>query len=86
MIWLATQPSKGRTFEKLGIKAIGLRPTLLSGDRNACRVDHTSLDAARLQPARQLEPVTPRLEGNNNSFDLAAGLNRLLLPALYQCK
>src|SRR5215469_3573947 len=71
MIWLATQPSKGRTLEKLGIEAIGLRPTVLSGDRNACRVDHISLDAARLQPARQPESITPRLESNNNSFDFA---------------
>ena len=86
MIWLATQPSKGRTLEKFGIKAIGLRPTLLSGDRNACRVDHISLDPARPQPARQPEPITPRLEGNNNTFDLAPGLNRLLLSALYQRK
>jgi len=86
MIWLAPQPSQGRPLEKLGIKAIGLRPTVLSGNRNACRVDHMSLDAARPQPTRQPEPITPRLEGNNNTFDLAPGLNRFLLSAVYHCK
>jgi hypothetical protein len=45
-----------------------------------------SLDAARPQPTRQPEPITPRLEGKNNTFDLAPGLNRFLLPAVYQCK
>jgi hypothetical protein len=54
VIWLAPQPSQGRPLEKLGIKAIGLRPTVLSGNRNACRwITWASMPRTRSQRASQ---------------------------------
>src|SRR5271154_5069946 len=47
-------------------------------------MDHVSLDAARLKPARQPEAVAAGFEGNRNPRDRAAGPDRLILPAMQQ--
>src|SRR5271168_4313128 len=48
--------------------------------------DHVSLDATRLEPARQPEAVAAGLEGNRNPRDSAAGPDRLIPPAMQQGK
>jgi hypothetical protein len=49
-------------------------------------MDHVSLDAARLKPARQPEAVAAGFEGKRNPRDRAADPNRLILPAMQQGK
>src|SRR5690242_18001460 len=49
-------------------------------------MDHVSLDATRLKPARQPEAVPTGFEGQCNPRDLAAGLDRLVAPAMQQAK
>ncbi len=45
-----------------------------------------SLDATRLEPARQPEAVATGFEGQRNPRDRAAGPDRLILPAMQQAK
>jgi hypothetical protein len=54
--------------------------------RDTRGVDHVSLDATRLKPARQPEAVATGFEGKRNPRDRAAGPDRLILPALQQGK
>src|SRR5436190_13909770 len=49
-------------------------------------MDHVSLDATRLQPARQPKPVAAGFEGQRNPRDRAAGPDHLALPAMQQAK
>src|SRR5947199_5803673 len=49
-------------------------------------MDHMRLDPARPQPARQPEAVPTSFEGQGNPRDLAAGLDRLVTPAMQQAK
>src|SRR5438477_9547870 len=49
-------------------------------------MDHMRLHPARPQPARQPEAVPPSFEGQCNPRDLAAGLDRLVTPAMQQAK
>src|SRR5436309_10220016 len=49
-------------------------------------MDHMRLHLARPQPARQPEAVTTGFEGQCNPRDLAAGLDRLVAPAMQQAK
>src|SRR5258708_6529738 len=49
-------------------------------------MDHTRLHPARPQPARQPEAVPTSFEGQCNPRDLAAGLDRLVTPAVQQAK
>src|SRR6266481_6538344 len=49
-------------------------------------MDHMRLHPARPQPARQPEAVSTSFEGQGNPRDLAAGLDRLVAPAMQQAK
>src|SRR5207248_3768934 len=49
-------------------------------------MDHMRLHPARPQPARQPEAVPTSFEGQCNPRDLAAGLDRLVTPAMQQAK
>jgi hypothetical protein len=49
-------------------------------------MDHVRLDATRLKPARQPEAVTAGLEGQRDPRDGGARPDRLIPPALQQCK
>src|SRR5690349_13297696 len=54
--------------------------------RDTRGMDHVSLDAARLKPARQPEAVAAGFEGNRNPRDRAAGPDRLIPPAMQHGK
>src|SRR5271155_3653522 len=49
-------------------------------------MDHVRLYLMRLEPASQPEAVTAGFEGQCNPRDLAAGLDRLVAPAMQQAK
>src|SRR5438270_1788452 len=49
-------------------------------------VGHMRLHPMRTKPARQPEAVTAGFEGQCNPRDLAAGLDRLVAPAMQQAK
>src|SRR5580692_97558 len=49
-------------------------------------MDHMRLHPTRPQPARQPEAVPTSFEGQCNPRDLAAGLDRLVAPAMQQAK
>src|SRR5712672_3223695 len=49
-------------------------------------MDHMRLHPARPKPARQPEAVPTSFEGQCNPRDLAAGLDRLVAPAMQQAK
>jgi hypothetical protein len=49
-------------------------------------MDHVSLDATRLKPARQPKAVAAGFEGNRNPRDCAPGPDRLIPPAMQQGK
>src|SRR5271168_538863 len=50
------------------------------------RMDYMRLNPMRTKPARQLEAVPTSFEGQCNPRDLAAGLDRLVAPAMQQGK
>src|SRR6516164_3114239 len=49
-------------------------------------MNHMRLDATRLKPTRQPEAVASGFEGKRNPGDRAAGLDRLIPPAMQQSK
>src|SRR5271155_174435 len=49
-------------------------------------MDHMRLNPMRTKPARQPEAVPTSFEGQCNPCDLAAGLDRLVAPAMQQGK
>jgi hypothetical protein len=49
-------------------------------------MDHVSLDATRREPARQPEAVAAGFEGQRDPRDGGAGPDRLVPPAMQQCK
>jgi len=63
---LAAQPAQEHALEHGGIQPVGLGPAVLARHGDACRMDDVNPDAARLQPARQPEPVTSRLIGQGH--------------------
>src|SRR5437868_9934039 len=54
--------------------------------RDTRGMDHMRLHPARPKPARQPEAVPTSFEGQCNPRDLAAGLDRLVAPAMQQAK
>src|SRR5881392_621279 len=54
--------------------------------RDTRGMDHVSLDATRLKPARQPEAVAAGFEGQRDPRDRAAGPDRLIPPAMQQAK
>src|SRR5256714_630038 len=59
---------------------------MLPRPRGPRGMDHVSLEATRLEPARQPEAVAAGFEGNRNPRDRAAGPDRLIPPAMQQTK
>jgi hypothetical protein len=49
-------------------------------------MDHVRLNATRLEPARQPKAVAAGFEGNRDPRDCAAGLDRLIPPAMQHGK
>src|SRR5215467_1323237 len=80
------QPAQKPPLEQFGVEPIGLGPSMFPRYRDTRGVDHMRLDTTRLQPARQPETVAPGFEGQRNPRDCAAGLYRLVAPAMQQGK
>src|SRR5271170_3776934 len=81
-----TQPPQEPPLQQRGVEPVGFRSTMLPRHRDTRGMDHVSLDATRLEPARQPEAVAAGLEGNRNPRDSAAGPDRLIPPAMQQGK
>src|SRR5437870_4842703 len=82
----STQPPQEPALQQLGVEPVGFRSAMLTRYRDTRGMDHVSLDAARLKPARQPEAVAAGFEGKRNPRDRAAGPDRLILPAMQQGK
>src|SRR5580704_14591627 len=82
----STQPPQEPALQQLGVEPVGFRPAMLPRYRDTRGMDHVSLDATRIQPARQPEAVAAGFEGNRNPRDCAPGPDRLIPPALQQGK
>src|SRR6266487_6916663 len=82
----STQPPQEPALEQLGVEPVGFRSAMLTRYRDTRGMDHVSLDAARLKPARQPEAVAAGFEGKRNPRDRTAGSDRLILPAMQQGK
>src|SRR5271156_1930208 len=65
---------------------VGLRPAMFPRYGDTRGMDHMRLHSVRPKPARQPEAVTAGFEGQVNPRDLAAGLDRLVAPAMQQGK
>ena len=83
---LPTQPPQEPPLQQLGVEPVGFRSTMLPRHRDTRGMDHVSLDATRLKPARQPEAVAAGFEGKRNPRDCAPGPDRLVLPAMQQTK
>ncbi|MGB9645639.1 MAG: hypothetical protein WCB44_11025, partial [Stellaceae bacterium] len=75
-----------RASAQLGVEPVGFHRAMLPRYRDTRGMDHVSLDATRLKPARQPKAVAAGFEGNRNPRDCAPGPDRLILPALQQGK
>src|SRR5215470_12622483 len=53
----STQPPQEPALQQLGVEPVGLGPTMFPRYRETRGMDHVSLDATRLKPARQPEAV-----------------------------
>src|SRR6516162_5476001 len=84
VITLAAQPAKKRAFEQLGVESVSFGAPMLARYRYTRCVYDVSLDAARLEPARQPEAVTASLEGDCNALDPASCFLRFFSPSMQQ--
>jgi hypothetical protein len=82
----STQPPQEPALQQLGVEPVGFRPAMLPRYRDTRGVDHMSLDATRLKPARQPEAVAAGFEGKRNPRDRAPRPDRLIPPAMQQAK
>src|ERR1700730_4054415 len=82
----STQPPQDPSLQQLGVEPVGFRPAMLPRYRDTRGMDHMSLDATRLEPARQPEAVAAGFEGKRNPRDCAPGPDRLIPPAMQQGK
>src|SRR5207302_986972 len=80
----STQPSQEAALQQLGVEPVGFCSAMFPRYRDTRGMDHVSLDATRLKPARQPEAVAAGFEGNRNPRDRAAGPDRLILPAMHR--
>src|SRR5499433_719736 len=80
------QPPQKPPLEQFGVEPIGFRPTMFPRYRDTRGVDHMRLDAPRRKPARQPEAVASGFEGKRNPRNCAAGLDRLVAPAMQHGK
>jgi hypothetical protein len=78
---LTAQPAKKRSFELLGIEAVGLGTPVLTRHCHARSMNDVGLDTVHSQPARQPKAIPAGLEGNSNTADLVACLLRFCLPS-----
>src|ERR1700756_64516 len=61
-------------------------PAMFARYGDTREMDHMRLHPMRTKPARQPEAVSTSFEGQCNPRDLAAGLDRLVTPAMQQAK
>src|ERR1700720_2991461 len=80
------QPPQEPPLQQLGVEPVGLRPARFPRYGDTRGMDHMRLHPARPQPSRQPEAVPTSFEGQCNPRDLAAGLDRLVTPAMQQAK
>src|SRR5580693_2485313 len=80
------QPPQEPPLQQLGVESVGLRPAMFPRYGNTRGMDYMRLHPARPKPARQPEAVPTSFEGQCNPRDLAAGLDRLVTPAMQQAK
>src|ERR1700730_14483340 len=73
-------------LQQLGVEPVGLGPAMLPRYGDTRGMDHVRFDPARIQPTRQPEAIAAGFEGQRNPRDLAAGLDRLVAPAMQQAK
>jgi hypothetical protein len=81
---LPTQPAQEGTLEQRGVQSIRLRAPMLARHRDTVRVDDVRLDSPRPQPPRQPKAVAPSLERQHDPLNLAARLDRFVLPTMQQ--
>jgi hypothetical protein len=81
-----TQPPQEPPLQQLGVEPVGLGPAMFARYGDTRGMDHMRLHPTRPKPARQPEAVTTGFEGQCNPRDLAAGLDRLIPPAMQQDK
>src|SRR5947207_10251189 len=80
----STQPPQEAALQQFNVEPVGFRSAMLPRYRDTRGMDHVSLDATRLKPARQPEAVAAGLEGKRNPRDRGAGPDRLIPPAMQQ--
>src|SRR5690348_17109502 len=80
------QPPQEPPLQQLGVEPVGLGPAMFPRYRDTRGMDHMHLHPTRPQPARQPEAIAAGFEGQRNPRDLAAGLDRLVAPAMQQAK
>src|SRR5258706_14038701 len=82
----STQPPQEPPLQQLGVEPVGLRPAMFPRYGDTRGMNHMRLHPARPQPARQPQAVSASLKAHGNPRDLAAALDRLGAPAIYQAK
>jgi hypothetical protein len=82
----STQPPQEAALQQLGVEPVGFRSPMLPRYRDTREMDHVRLNATRLEPARQPKAVAAGFEGNGDPRDCAAGLDRLIPPAMQHGK
>src|SRR3984893_6578930 len=80
------QPPQEPPLQQLGVEPVGLGPAMFPRYGDTRGMDHMRLHPTRPQPARQPEAIAAGFEGQRNPRDLAAGLDRLVAPAMQQAK
>src|SRR3984893_6379697 len=80
------QPPQEPPLHQLGVEPVGLGPAMFPRYGDTRGMDHMRLHPTRPQPARQPEAIAAGFEGQRNPGDLAAGLDRLVAPAMQQAK
>src|ERR1700741_4302107 len=80
------QPPPEPPIQQLGVEPVGLGPAMFARYGDTRGMDHMRLHPTRPQPARQPEAIAAGFEGQRNPRDLAAGLDRLVAPAMQQAK
>src|SRR5205807_540122 len=86
VVRLSAQPAKEGALEQFGIEAIRFRPSMLTRDGDARRVNDMGFDLVGTQPARQPESIATGLEGDNDALDGGSGLHRFFPPAMQKLK
>src|SRR5215813_11348405 len=80
------QPPQEPALQQFGVQPIDLGPAMFPRHGHTRGMDHVCLDPTRREPARQPEAVAAGFEGQRNPRDRAAGLDRLIPPAMQHRK